>query len=169
MRVALAVLLPVPARDGRPVTLRLAEPGDAELLLAWQRDPRTRRFARNPEIPTPEEHAAWLADKLADPGCIPAIVLHRDSPAGALRLDRMADPEDGTAFEISLSLDPDSYRRGIGRAALALARRLLPNASLKAEVLPENVASQELFKNAGYVLKDGMYVNAGCVAAAEIQ
>jgi UDP-2,4-diacetamido-2,4,6-trideoxy-beta-L-altropyranose hydrolase len=169
MRVALAVLPPVPTYDGRPVTVRLVEPGDAQLLLMWQRDPRTRRFARKPEIPTPEEHAAWLAGKLADPGCIPAIVLHGDSPAGALRLDRLTDPEGGTAFEISLYIDPDSYRMGIGRAALELARRLLPNATLKAEVLPGNVASQELFKSAGYVLKDGMYVNAGCVAAAELQ
>lgn len=168
MRVALAVLPPAPAHDGRPVALRLVEPGDAKLLLTWQRDPRTRRFARNPEIPTPGEHAAWLAGKLADPGCIPAIVLHGDSPAGALRLDRLTDPEGGTAFEISLYIDPDSYRMGIGKAALELARRMLPNATLKAEVLPGNTASQELFKRAGYALKDGLYVNAGCVAAAEL-
>lgn len=169
MRVALAVLPPMPARDGLPVTLRLAEPGDAGMLLKWQSDPRTRRFARNPAIPASGEHAMWLADKLADPGCVPAVVLYGDSPAGVLRLDRLTDPGEGTAFEISLYIDPDSYRRGIGKAALELARRLLPNARLQAEVLPGNVASQELFKSAGYVLKDSLYVNAGCVAAAELQ
>ena len=47
---ALVTLKPLPARDGQPVTLRMAGSHDAEMMFRWQIDDRTRRYAsrKNP-------------------------------------------------------------------------------------------------------------------------
>ncbi len=147
---------PPRARDGAPVRLRPAAMADAEPMLAWQRHPGTRRFARNPRVPERDEHLAWLAAKLDDPGCILNLVLHHDEAAGVLRLDRLK----AGAFEVSIAIAPERHRLGLAAAALALARRLLPEAELRAEVLPENEASAVLFRRAGYEpLGDGWHAS----------
>lgn len=147
-RVA-AAIDPPRARDGRPVTLRPATPADAADLLAWRRDPAARAFARNPEAPSEEEHARWLEGRLADPGCLINVILHGDAPAGTVRLD----PRPGRShcpYEVSINIAAGSRRLGIGRAALALARRLVPEAGLCAYVMAGNSASRALFADAGF-------------------
>ncbi|MEE9209826.1 MAG: GNAT family N-acetyltransferase [Kiloniellales bacterium] len=146
------------ARDGRPVRLRPATMADAEVMLRWQREPWTRRYARNPAAPTAEEHQRWLADRLADPGCLFNLILHGDEPAGVLRLDRIdSDQDPDNTYEVSILVAPDRHRLGIGKAALHLVRQLLPEAELRAEVLPGNVASDTLFRSAGYIRRKGSF------------
>jgi RimJ/RimL family protein N-acetyltransferase len=137
---------------GAAVTLRPATAADGSLMLDWQRHPETRRFARNSRPPDAAEHWAWLARKLADPGCIFTIIEEDGVPAGVLRLDRSGldgEPEQG--YEVSILVAPDRYRRGLGLAALRLARRLVPEAPLLAEILPGNAGSAALFARAGFV------------------
>jgi RimJ/RimL family protein N-acetyltransferase len=67
---------------------------------------------------------------------------------GYIRLDRF-NGENAT-FEISVTVYPKLYGRGIGSIALSLARRLQPAAMFDAEILPENIASRALFTKAGY-------------------
>lgn len=70
------------------------------------------------------------------------------------------DPVDGGAHEVSILVEPERYRLGIGRAALALARTLRPEVRLRAEVRPGNEASAALFQAAGYVANGSdWYVN----------
>ncbi|MBI4534077.1 MAG: UDP-2,4-diacetamido-2,4,6-trideoxy-beta-L-altropyranose hydrolase [Candidatus Melainabacteria bacterium] len=152
-RVALA-LMPERARDGNEVTLRPATVDDAENMLAWQQDPRTRRRSRNRMIPTREEHYGWLHAKLSDLNCLFNIIEYAGEPVGVLRLDRMGNRDE---YEVSVYVSPDHYRMGLGAAALKLARRLAPEATLVAEVLPGNEASEKLFAGAGYVKRDGLF------------
>jgi len=147
-RVALGLLVGRTARDGGKVTLRAASENDGAIMLEWQRDPETRRFARKPTAPTATEHFAWLACKLADPDCLFAIVEHGGEPAGILRLDRRAGP--ALAYEVSIVTAPGKRGLGLAPAALALGRELAPGADLVAEVLPANTASLALFERAGY-------------------
>ncbi len=155
-RTALALLSVAQGRDGGAVQLRSAEYVDAALMLDWQRDPETRRFARNPNVPTETEHRAWLRRKLAEPGCLFTLVEHDGSPAGILRLDRQAGAR--PAYEISIVTAPAKRGRGIAPAALTLARELAPGADLVAAVLPGNTASAALFERAGYVRQaDGLF------------
>ena len=58
---------------------------DAELMLVWQQDPRTRRFALNPEPPQRDAHYRWLAERLGDPRTIFSIILLDGQPAGVIR------------------------------------------------------------------------------------
>jgi UDP-2,4-diacetamido-2,4,6-trideoxy-beta-L-altropyranose hydrolase len=143
--------LPEPARDHRPVTLRLATMADAGCMLAWQCHPATRRWARNPEPPTPEGHQHWLQHRLIDPDCIFHLIEYDGQPAGVLRLDRYRGLATGrVTFEISILVDPGLYRCGIAAAALRLAARLVPECDLYAEVLHGNDASMALFLRTGY-------------------
>lgn len=155
-RVALALLSSRTARDGGSVILRAAVEEDGAAMLGWQRDPSTRRFARNPAVPSQADHFAWLARKLADPDCLLAIVEHGGSAAGILRLDRRAGQD--LAYEVSIVTAPEKRGLGLAPAALALGRELAPGADLVAEVLPANAASLALFERAGYQREpDGLF------------
>lgn len=147
-RIMLAMLRPAKSKHGDPVTLRLASVDDEAMILAWQRAPATRRYARNPVVPLADEHHRWMGTRISDPNCLFTLVECAGVPAGMLRLDRHEGP--GNAYEVSIFVAPERYRRGLGACALALARQLLPGAELIAEVLPENQASAKLFSSAGY-------------------
>lgn len=136
---------PERTKDRTPIRLRPVTDSDEDLILAWQRQPETRRFARNPRVPTAESHRAWFAAKRRDPDCLFNIVLHGDAPAGTVRLDRRRE-----GWEVSIAIDAARHGQGIGHAALALARRLVPEAPLLAQILPGNDASHALFARAGY-------------------
>ena len=145
---------PERAKDGAPVRLRPVTADDEAVTLAWQQQPETRRFARDARVPTPEEHRAWFAARRIHPDCLYNIVLHGDEPAGTVRLDR----RDG-GWEVSIGIDAARHGIGLGRSALALARRLVPEAPLLAEILPGNDASRALFARAGYAKDGPWYVN----------
>lgn len=146
---AVMTLAPGRATDGKDVRLRPATFGDSAVMLEWQRHPTTRRYARNTAIPGEAEHRAWLEQRLADPATLLNLVLHGGKAAGVLRLDAVGDTAE-SVYEVSILVDPERRGRGLGRAALALAARLVPESALYAEVHPENAASQSLFRSAGF-------------------
>jgi len=169
-RVVLGLVDPVATELGA-VRLRLAEPGDEAVMLEWQRHPQVRRYARNPEPPTPETHRAWVRSKLADPNCLLTIVeLEAAAAVGVVRLDHR---EHDGAHEVSILVSPDCHGQGIGSAALRLIRAAMPGSDLVARVLPENHASVRAFRKAGYEpLGDGWFRSrpdglreAGCRAS----
>jgi RimJ/RimL family protein N-acetyltransferase len=70
--------------------------------------------------------------------------------AGMLRLDRQPCQDDAPRDEIAIAVDSSYGNRGVGSAALALARRLMPAAVFDAEITSDNVASQRAFARAGF-------------------
>mgnify|MGYP000875924343 CR=1 FL=1 len=146
---------PEEAKKGQVVRLRPTETSDEAMILAWQTQPETRRHARIPHVPTVDEHRAWFAAKCADPDCLFNVVLCDGKPVGTVRLDR----HDRAGWEVSIAIDTAHHGIGIGRAALALARRLVPEAPLLAGILPGNQASLALFAKAGYVEDGDWYVS----------
>jgi len=151
-----AALNPPHAHGGAAIYLRPAIAADAERLLAWQRDPRTRRHFRTSRAPEADEHNAWFSARLNDPECIFNIILHGGEPAGVLRLEYCAG---GNAYEVSIYVAPERWRLGIAGVALVLTRRLLPEAELRAEVQANNKASQALFAAAGYRAEGSWYIS----------
>jgi spore coat polysaccharide biosynthesis predicted glycosyltransferase SpsG/L-amino acid N-acyltransferase YncA len=139
------------------ISLRPAAAADEARTYQWQQHPETRRYARNPAIPSPQEHAAWFAAKLADHRSVFEIVLHEGREAGALRLDYRETRQQRPCYEISIYVDPALHGRGIGGAALRAARRLTPFAWRKAFVDERNTASVSLFARAGF-RKDGAFL-----------
>lgn len=171
-RVGLALVEPGRAKDGRRVSLRLAAPADEPTLLAWQSHPTTRRFARNPAVPTAQEHHRWFAARLADPGCLLTIITLDGAPAGMLRLDPIAPvataPE-APAFEVSILVAPDHRGLRIAQEALSFLRRWQGAAVIAAEVLAGNEPSAALFRAAGYTPgADGLLYSLPAASAASL-
>jgi UDP-2,4-diacetamido-2,4,6-trideoxy-beta-L-altropyranose hydrolase len=150
MRLLAAVAGEAAAEDGLKVRLRLAETEDGAWLFDLQREPETRRYFRNPAPPSAEEHWVWMRRTLDNPDVLLAIVEAGGVRAGMIRLDRKLCEAGRSVHEVSIAVDPRWHRRGVGAAALALARRLAPGARLEATVLPANLASMRLFERAGY-------------------
>lgn len=154
-----AAIDPPRSRAGGIVRLRPAELEDEAIMLAWQRLPGARQYARDTRVPTGAEHHRWFRARLGNPDCLLNVVLHDGVPAGVLRLDRLNED----AFEISILIAPEMQGQGVGFGTLRLARALVPDARLVAEVLPSNEASRALFSAAGYIPKNGGFVHeSGC-------
>jgi RimJ/RimL family protein N-acetyltransferase len=140
------------APGGALVRVRPAGPHDAELLLAWANDPLTRAAGFHPRPIEPEEHRAWLAERLASSSSRLLIGLADGQPFGQIRLERA---EDGVA-EVSIAIAPEARGRGLGRQLLdtglaaALADRSFAVSAFVARIRPGNVASIRLFGGAGF-------------------
>lgn len=128
--------------------LRLATEADRDVLLEWQLEPGTRRFARDPRPPTPETHRAWIDARLADRRCVFLVMEEDAAPCASVRLDWRKEEE---GFEISLVVAPAMRGQGHSVRALSLARRLVAGEDLLAHVQAANEASLRSFERAGYV------------------
>jgi RimJ/RimL family protein N-acetyltransferase len=145
-RVAMR-LLPATTRSGESVWLRPATAADVDVTYEWQCQPETRRFGRNSAVPTLPEHEAWFAARLRNPESLLSVIMCDGEPVGTLRLDLQGS----STYEISIVVSSARHGRGLGLAALELARRLVPEAQIRAEILPGNVRSEALFTKAGYL------------------
>ncbi|WP_410562380.1 GNAT family N-acetyltransferase [Amycolatopsis sp. cmx-4-61] len=130
---------------------REATEADAELLLGWRNDPRTRQASRSTTVVALDEHLAWLRGVRADPGRLLLVVDHEDEPVGTVRFDR----RDGDGWEVSITVAPGHRGRGLAGAVLAegerTARERLGVRVVLAAVHQDNAASAKLFERAGYV------------------
>lgn len=134
------------------IRVRPADAEDGDLLLAWANDPLTRAagFQRRPI--EPDEHRAWLAERLGSAATRFFIGLAGEEPIGQVRLEL---DEDGAA-EVSIAVAPEARGRGVGRLLLEAgldAVRADPSfavAVFVARVRPENQASLRLFGGAGF-------------------
>ncbi len=151
-RVLTALFGGAAARGGATVRLRLADAADEAWLLELQRAPATRRHARNPAVPSADEHRRWIARVLDDLKVWLMIVEIDGEKAGMVRLDRIGQAR---CYEVSIAMHPNYQHRGIASGALGAIRRLMPGAVFEAEILPANTASIGLFRRAGFVLDAG--------------
>ncbi len=160
MRLAAAFTPASLLADGAPVTLRLAEISDAEMLYDWQQAPETRRYAMNQAPFTYPQHRKWLEDKVASDRDWLMLGESHGTPCGFLRLDWFGEDRGMTQYLVSIAASPGQYRRGIGRALLGNARQLMPDAHFYAKILAENTASHGLFLACGYRPGDDGYYHA---------
>lgn len=147
----------LPAKDGKNVSLRKATVDDIEFVYQLQCEPKTREFARNPNVPIFEEHINWMKRKLSDDSSYFYIIEHHSS-CGVLRLDPVVHKY--AEFEISIFLTTDAHGKGIASAAIKRATMQHCDVNLLATVLPENRASHQLFERLGFVkLSSSEYIS----------
>jgi len=137
---------PRKAKDGNDVSLRKATLKDIQLVYTWQCQPNTRRYARNPAIPSQDEHTLWMKYKLADPQCYFYIINHDTAPSGVIRLDRLSS----FCYEISIFIDEMKQNLAIAKQALLLINELHAEVDIYATVMQDNSASQALFTSVHY-------------------
>jgi UDP-2,4-diacetamido-2,4,6-trideoxy-beta-L-altropyranose hydrolase len=162
-RVAAAVVGPA-LRDGSRVAFRPVTADDSDALFHWQGLPEIRRYSHSPGPPSRSAHADWLTRKLSDPTRVFDVAHRGGEPVGVIRLDREAAGQavhyagQAVHYKVSIYVLPQCQSMGVGRAMLAFARRAVPWATLVAEVLPGNAASQRLFLTCGFRGGNGAYV-----------
>lgn len=156
-RIVAAILQPQKL-DAGEITLRVVEARDEELLLDWQREPETRRFALNPAIPSSEEHHMWLQERLLSSIDWFLIAEIDNEPRAFVRLDWIGEDAGRPEYVISIATSRLHHRQGIGMSLLRAIRQLSPSAHFFAKILPDNTASLALFIRAGYRLAaDGFF------------
>lgn len=134
------------------LTLRLATKNDIKQVYEWQCHPETRRYAINKSVPSLAEHTAWMKNKL-ESKCDFFYIIKLDIEkgkdsveVGVVRLDEVSDK----TYTISIYIIPKYFGKGIARLALQKIDVMHPLATIHADVLKENKASQRLFSRAGY-------------------
>ncbi len=133
--------------DTLSLTLRPVREEDCECLFQWQCAPETRRYARNPAAPSWTEHRHWFEQRLRDEDDLFMMVETDDMPAGVVRLDPF---EGDDAQEVSISLAPEYYSKGIALTALKMLSARVPDVDLMAYINPKNAKSIKLFLRAGF-------------------
>jgi RimJ/RimL family protein N-acetyltransferase len=138
------------------ITQRTATLNDAEILLNWRNDPNIRKFSRQPEQISGEEHLDWLRARLEKVQLEPYYLFVQGSRAiGMSRLDAVSDSLQ--RFEISIMVDPNQHGKGIGTSILNVTCKsfflLHPEKSIVAHISRHNFISQKLFISAGFKLQ----------------
>lgn len=129
------------------IKLRKATIDDGERLLAWRNDVETRQNSLNTKTVSREEHFHWLEGVLTDPHRDLYIAEVDGVPAGTLRIDRDAP----CGSELSWTISPEMRGKGVGKALLIEARRML-DGTLVAQIKEDNQASVKIAEAAGFIL-----------------
>ena len=140
------------------ITLRPAAERDSQYLYAWRNDERIRRVSRRAEIISQDVHAQWFAATLADPSRHLLVAEDMQGALGVVRFDTT-----GVSAEVSIYLVPSRLGSGQGASLLLASESWLANCNPEirkfvAEVLPGNVASEELFRSCGYHFENEVFV-----------
>jgi spore coat polysaccharide biosynthesis predicted glycosyltransferase SpsG/RimJ/RimL family protein N-acetyltransferase len=132
--------------------VRPATEADADALLRWRTDPVTRAASRDSGEVGAEQHQAWLAATLANPGRHLLLAADDGGDVGTLRWDRRDDGE----WEVSVTVAPERRGRSLAAPLLRAGEGWLaahePAAhTMLAAVHVDNAASLRLFDTAGYL------------------
>ncbi|KUQ84105.1 MULTISPECIES: UDP-2,4-diacetamido-2,4,6-trideoxy-beta-L-altropyranose hydrolase [Enterobacter cloacae complex] len=147
----------MPAKDGTNVTLRQATSDDIDFVYQLQCEPQTRKYARNPDIPSYENHLQWMKRKLNANNSF-FYIIENGGACGVIRLDPVEHAF--AKYEISIFLTSACHGRGIASASIKRALMLHKGIALLATVLPENYTSHHLFERLGfYKLSPSEYIS----------
>ncbi len=151
-RAAQALLGALVARRTQVVKVAPAVEADAELAWRWRNDPVVRQTAFHPEPIPWVDHQRWWLGSLSNPKRALLLGTVDMVAVGVLRFD--FDGQLGAV--VSIYIDPARTGQGVGKGLLRAGVSWLvcnrPDIrQVFAEILPENVASQALFRSVGFV------------------
>lgn len=137
------------------INQRTATLGDADVILTWRNDLRTRKFSKNSELIPDNEHFEWFRARLERTQFEPFFLYEAEFKSIGMSRFEMAS---GTAnkFEISILVDPMHQGKGLGKIILNKACATLlgshPDSTIVARVHEQNFVSQKLFMGSGFEL-----------------
>lgn len=131
-------------RVGEMLEVKEYSQGYVQPLLALQSIPGIRRWSRNSNPPSAEEHQHWSTQLLASRTMKGWCFLIRGQLIGWLKLEQDSD----NFHEVSLLVHPDMQGMGMGSRMLEFAKQRC--SMIKAYVKPENVASVQLFLKSSF-------------------
>lgn len=125
---------------------------DSQCLLNWLNSADSLRWKRQTQGPvTVDDHEAWLAKRLLDPGTFMWLVERDGKALGQARLQRA-----GNVFKVDVYVESRERQSGLASELLRFAVQNLwqrhPDAVIAAEIYRENAASRRLFERLGFLL-----------------
>jgi UDP-2,4-diacetamido-2,4,6-trideoxy-beta-L-altropyranose hydrolase len=153
---ATLLLDPLDVEQDTTLMSRPATEADTEQLFIWQCEPGARRFSRNPNPPSRAEHNGWMESRLLKREGVFEILHTADAAVGMLRLESIEGFTN--TLEVSILVASEQQGQSYGRAALEIARRLLPEAIFHASIHNNNIASLKIFNSAGYKVKEDIFI-----------
>lgn len=131
--------------------LRQADEEDMERLFQWANEPAVRRNSFSTEEISYKEHQEWYRKLLAGTDCKQYIYMVNNEAVGQIRLTVK-----GEAAEISYSVSVEKRGMGYGKEMLGLLNEKVKQdfprvKKLVAKVKPDNIVSQKVFCDTGYV------------------
>lgn len=129
------------------LSFRPARMDDAEMLLEWRNDPRTRENSHDMHELLLADHLKWLEAALANSSRTLRIAEVDSCPVGTIRTDEMGDG----ALLLSWTVAPQHRGRGIGTQMVRTFGEAFEGV-LTAEVLQWNSPSIRIALHAGFEL-----------------
>lgn len=132
------------------IDLQPVEKADMQKLYEWRNDNRVRKYSRNSDAITFDQHKKWFNVVMSDPDKHVFIGYSGDNEIGVLRFDCNYDQA-----EVSIYLVPGKQGKGFGVPLVLAGESWLENhcpriRHIAADVLPENRVSNKLFEKCGY-------------------
>lgn len=133
------------------VFLRKAKKDDVLILFCWANDPVVRQSAFCMDDISWDSHKKWFYQALVSDAKQIFILQKGDLPIGQVRIELNINKGE---WLIDYSIDAAWRRQGYGRKILYLLENKLPNGTfLLGQVKLENLPSQHVFEELGYVKK----------------
>jgi len=126
-----------------------------DIILSWRNDPSVRKNSFYTSIIHNVTHENWFRERILRIGTEPFFVLEFDHPVATCRFDISENLD--KCFDISILVDPEYQRKGIGRIALSQTCtkifEIYPDWKIRARVRPNNIASIRLFESSEFTLE----------------
>jgi RimJ/RimL family protein N-acetyltransferase len=139
-------------RHQQELVVRPANLDDLDDLLLWRNDPLTRKMSLNSAFVQRAEHEVWFRRAINDSD---RVIYIGQLPSGKLGMCRFEKNLDGSAWEVSINLNPTMRGRhlseGFLRRCVELFRTEHPT-PLVATIKADNRASTKLFLKCGFVI-----------------
>ena len=132
------------------IKIRLANLNDCKSLFDWQRDELSRKMSFNGSSPSIEDHEAWFENSLSNVDRVLYVGELGYKRLGVCRFDFL---ESEMLAEVSINMNPSMRGCGLGKKFLfeSIECYLEKNKyNLLAKVKPNNLASLNVFKSAGF-------------------
>ncbi len=134
------------------LSIRKIQEEDRDILLVWRNNPKVYQYALNPKQVMKEDHNLWFTKILTNPKCHFYLgLLNGNEKVGTVRYEELEKSEE---VEVSISISPEFWGKGVGSILMALAEEeLLLKTNVKrifATVLCANSASLKMFIKSGF-------------------
>ena len=127
------------------VELITANLKDCIFIYDLQCEYGARKYSRNSSVPSFSEHKNWFNKSMSSDECDIYIIYFNEIACGYVRLD-----EGKGSHEVSIIVSKTFQKLGLAKSALIELKKIRYIKKINAFVMPENIASINLFKSSGF-------------------
>ena len=130
-------------------SLRVAEPGDEELILSWANDPNVRNSSFNASVISPDQHRTWFEAKLVSSSVLMFVLESDGRSAGLIRFEKDKDH-----IQLSYLIAPHARGKRLASEMIELGmkekRKNWGEIPVVATIIRGNIRSRKSLISAGF-------------------